>query len=88
MSFKDFGLNEMVVRGVESMGYVDPTPIQLRAFPIILSGRDMMGSAQTGTGKTAAFVLPGETNESPGPHAFLRSLLDRVGTVYDLCFMF
>ena len=58
MSFKDFGLNEMVVRGVESMGYVDPTPIQLRAFPIILSGRDMMGSAQTGTGKTAAFGLP------------------------------
>ena len=53
MSFKDFGLNEAVVRGVESMGYVDPTPIQLRAFPIILSGRDMMGSAQTGTGKTA-----------------------------------
>ena len=47
-----------VVRGVQSMGYVDPTPIQLRAFPIILSGRDMMGSAQTGTGKTAAFALP------------------------------
>ena len=40
------------------MGYVDPTPIQLRAFPIILDGKDMMGSAQTGTGKTAAFALP------------------------------
>jgi ATP-dependent RNA helicase RhlE len=40
------------------MGYVDPTPIQLRAFPLILAGRDMMGSAQTGTGKTAAFALP------------------------------
>jgi ATP-dependent RNA helicase RhlE len=58
MSFKDFGLHEAVVRGVESMGYSDPTPIQLRAFPIILSGKDMMGSAQTGTGKTAAFGLP------------------------------
>jgi ATP-dependent RNA helicase RhlE len=58
MSFKDFGLHDDVVRGVESMGYVDPTPIQLRAFPIILSGKDMMGSAQTGTGKTAAFALP------------------------------
>ena len=46
------------MRGVQSMGYVDPTPIQLRAFPIILSGKDMMGSAQTGTGKTAAFGLP------------------------------
>jgi ATP-dependent RNA helicase RhlE len=58
MSFQDFGLLDKVVQGVQSMGYVDPTPIQLRAFPIILSGRDMMGSAQTGTGKTAAFALP------------------------------
>ncbi|MDR3405502.1 MAG: DEAD/DEAH box helicase [Chthoniobacter sp.] len=58
MSFKDFGLLDEVVRGVESMGYVDPTPIQLRAFPLILAGKDMMGSAQTGTGKTAAFGLP------------------------------
>jgi ATP-dependent RNA helicase RhlE len=58
MSFQDFGLLDEVVHGVQSMGYVDPTPIQLRAFPIILSGRDMMGSAQTGTGKTAAFALP------------------------------
>src|SRR6185436_11017663 len=58
MSFKDFGLDPEVVRGVESMGYADPTPIQLRAFPIILEGKDMMGSAQTGTGKTAAFGLP------------------------------
>jgi len=58
MSFKDFGLDPEIVRGVESMGYVDPTPIQLRAFPIILAGKDMMGSAQTGTGKTAAFGLP------------------------------
>jgi ATP-dependent RNA helicase RhlE len=58
MSFQDFGLLDKVVQGVQAMGYVDPTPIQLRAFPIILSGRDMMGSAQTGTGKTAAFALP------------------------------
>jgi ATP-dependent RNA helicase RhlE len=58
MSFQDFGLLDQVVHGVQSMGYVDPTPIQLRAFPIILSGKDMMGSAQTGTGKTAAFGLP------------------------------
>ncbi|HEY4283757.1 MAG TPA: DEAD/DEAH box helicase [Chthoniobacterales bacterium] len=58
VSFKDFGLSSEVVKGVEAMGFIDPTPIQLRAFPIILSGRDLIGTAQTGTGKTAAFALP------------------------------
>jgi ATP-dependent RNA helicase RhlE len=58
MSFQEFGLLDEVVHGVQSMGYVDPTPIQLRAIPVVLSGKDLMGSAQTGTGKTAAFALP------------------------------
>jgi len=58
MSFSEFGLIDEVVHGVQSMGYVDPTPIQLRAIPVVLSGKDLMGSAQTGTGKTAAFALP------------------------------
>ncbi|HEY5753059.1 MAG TPA: DEAD/DEAH box helicase [Chthoniobacterales bacterium] len=58
MSFQELGLSESVVHGVQSMGYLDPTPIQLRAFPIVLNGRDLIGSAQTGTGKTAAFALP------------------------------
>ena len=58
MSFQGFGLSEEVLHGVQSMGYMDPTPIQLRAFPSILSGKDLIGSAQTGTGKTAAFALP------------------------------
>jgi ATP-dependent RNA helicase RhlE len=58
MSFLEFGLSESVIHGVQSMGYVDPSPIQLRAFPIVLSGRDLIASAQTGTGKTAAFGLP------------------------------
>jgi len=44
--------------GVKAMGYLEPTPIQLRTIPLILSGRDVIGSAQTGTGKTAAFALP------------------------------
>ncbi|MGN6554894.1 MAG: DEAD/DEAH box helicase, partial [Verrucomicrobiota bacterium] len=47
-----------MIEGVKAMGYVDPTPIQLRAIPLILAGRDVIGSAQTGTGKTAAFALP------------------------------
>src|SRR5215213_11385029 len=58
MSFQEFGLADEVVHGVQSMGYSDPTPIQLRAIPLVLAGKDVMGSAQTGTGKTAAFALP------------------------------
>ena len=58
MSFKDFGLSNEVVRGTQAMGFSEPTPIQLRAFPIVLSGKDLIGTAQTGTGKTAAFALP------------------------------
>jgi len=58
MSFRDLGLSDEVLHGIQSMGYVDPTPIQLRSFPAILSGRDLIASAQTGTGKTAAFGLP------------------------------
>jgi ATP-dependent RNA helicase RhlE len=58
MSFKALQLSEPVLRGVAAAGYTDPTPIQLRAIPGVLSGRDLIGSAQTGTGKTAAFALP------------------------------
>jgi ATP-dependent RNA helicase RhlE len=58
MSFQDLGLLEPVVHGVQSLGYADPTPIQERCIPLILQGRDVVGSAQTGTGKTAAFALP------------------------------
>jgi ATP-dependent RNA helicase RhlE len=58
VSFNDFGLSPDVVRGVQAMGFKEPTPIQLRAFPLILAGKDLIGTAQTGTGKTAAFALP------------------------------
>jgi len=58
MSFQELGLADKVLEGVVRMGYVDPSPIQLRAIPVILEGRDLVGSAQTGTGKTAAFALP------------------------------
>jgi ATP-dependent RNA helicase RhlE len=58
MSFQNLGLSEDVIHGVQSMGYLDPTPIQLQAFPIVLGGKDLIGASQTGTGKTAAFMLP------------------------------
>lgn len=58
MSFKELGLSDKVVQGAEAMGYAEPTPIQLRAIPVVLAGGDLIGSAQTGTGKTAAFALP------------------------------
>ncbi|HEX4138951.1 MAG TPA: DEAD/DEAH box helicase, partial [Candidatus Methylacidiphilales bacterium] len=58
MSFQNLGLSEDVVHGVQSMGFLDPTPIQLQAFPVVLAKRDLIGASQTGTGKTAAFMLP------------------------------
>ncbi len=58
MPFRALNLTEPVLRGVQAAGYTDPTPIQLRAIPVVLSGRDLIASAQTGTGKTAAFALP------------------------------
>ena len=58
MPFQALGLSPQVLRGVQAMGYTDPTPIQLRGIPAVLSGKDVIGSAQTGTGKTAAFALP------------------------------
>src|ERR1700756_1040936 len=58
MSFNNFGLSPEVVRGTQAMGFTEPTPIQLRAFPIILEGKDLIAPAQTGTGKTATFALP------------------------------
>ncbi|HEX9964952.1 MAG TPA: DEAD/DEAH box helicase, partial [Allosphingosinicella sp.] len=58
MSFADLGLSDELLRAVEESGYSDPTPIQKQAVPSVLMGRDLIGIAQTGTGKTAAFVLP------------------------------
>ncbi len=58
MSFNDLGLRAELVRAVSEKGYRTPTPIQKQAIPPILEGRDLMGSAQTGTGKTAGFTLP------------------------------
>ncbi len=58
MRFEDLGLGPDVLRAVADAGYIEPTPIQEKAIPIALQGRDLLGCAQTGTGKTAAFTLP------------------------------
>ncbi|HEY9248119.1 MAG TPA: DEAD/DEAH box helicase, partial [Rariglobus sp.] len=58
MPFSKLGLYSSLVRGAQALGYTEPTPIQAQAIPAVLSGRDLIASAQTGTGKTAAFALP------------------------------
>ncbi len=58
MTFSNLGLSESLLRAVAQTGYTTPTPIQTQAIPAVLSGKDVMGAAQTGTGKTAGFVLP------------------------------
>ena len=58
MTFSDLGLSPKVLSAVESVGYTEPTPIQAKAIPFAVEGRDLLGIAQTGTGKTASFVLP------------------------------
>jgi len=58
MSFSSLGLDESLLRTVAAEGYESPTPVQSRAIPAILAGRDVQAAAQTGTGKTAAFTLP------------------------------
>ena len=58
MQFSDLGLQPELLRAVAEKGYATPTPIQFKAIPAVLSGRDILAGAQTGTGKTAGFVLP------------------------------
>ena len=77
MRFADFGLAPEIQRALSDQGYVHPTPIQAQAIPVVLQGRDVMGAAQTGTGKTASFSLPiiqnllphANTSMSPARHA-------------------
>lgn len=58
VSFESLGMDPKILKGIRDLGFIRPTPIQARAIPPILAGRDLIGCAQTGTGKTAAFVLP------------------------------
>ncbi|HLW74977.1 MAG TPA: DEAD/DEAH box helicase, partial [Gammaproteobacteria bacterium] len=69
MSFSSLGLTAELVRAVADQGYTEPTPVQARAIPVVLAGRDLQAAAQTGTGKTAGFTLPllQRLQASPGP---------------------
>jgi ATP-dependent RNA helicase RhlE len=72
-AFTALGMSDALAYGVQQMGYVEPTPIQKQAIPQVLAGRDVIGSAQTGTGKTAAFALP--IIQRLGTHGQLRCLI-------------
>ena len=58
MTFKSLGLTDNLLKSVAAIGYTEPSPIQIKAIPLVLEGRDILASAQTGTGKTAGFGLP------------------------------
>jgi ATP-dependent RNA helicase RhlE len=75
MSFTPFNLHPHLTTRVKALGYKTPTPIQVQAIPPVLAGKDVMGLAQTGTGKTAAFVLPILERLLPGPRGRVRSLI-------------
>lgn len=75
MSFESFNLHPRVMAGVRALGYTIPTPIQLKAIPPIMQGHDFIGLAQTGTGKTAAFVLPILQRLLQGPRGRVRALI-------------
>ncbi len=75
MSFTQFNFNPKITAGIQACNYKIPTPIQEKAIPAILDGRDIMGLAQTGTGKTAAFVLPILQRMQNGPRGKVRTLI-------------
>ena len=74
-SFAELGLDEHILSGVEALGFTTPTPVQAQAIPAILEGRDVVASAQTGTGKTAAFALPVLQRIAPSSRAAREELI-------------
>jgi ATP-dependent RNA helicase RhlE len=75
VSFSSFKLHHQIAAGIKALGYQTPTPIQIQAIPPVMQGHDVMGLAQTGTGKTAAFVLPILELLMTGPRGKVRALI-------------
>ena len=75
LNFEELNLNQLVLAGVKAAGYTNPTPIQEQAIPVALEGRDVLGLAQTGTGKTAGFMLPILQRLITGPSGPVRALI-------------
>lgn len=75
MKFQEFNFHPQVTAGIGAAGYETPTPIQLQAIPVVMAGRDVMGLAQTGTGKTAAFALPTLHRLATAPRGRVRALI-------------
>jgi len=75
VTFSEFNLNPRLAAGVHALGYQEPTPIQQQSIPPIMAGRDVIGLAQTGTGKTAAFALPILQHLENGPRGRVRALI-------------
>jgi ATP-dependent RNA helicase RhlE len=75
LSFEHFSFDPRIGAGIQAVGYVTPTPIQQQAIPAVLKGRDVLGTAQTGTGKTAAFMLPILQRLTRGPRGQVRALI-------------
>src|SRR5919199_5408327 len=75
MRFDELGLKPALLRACESAGYTEPTPIQAGAIPVLLTGADLIGCAETGTGKTAAFLLPTLQRMSETPRPGVRVLV-------------
>lgn len=75
MNFEQFSLDPRIYAGIKAAGYAIPTPVQQQAIPVVLEGRDILGLAQTGTGKTAAFMLPILQRLTKGPLRKIRALI-------------
>jgi ATP-dependent RNA helicase RhlE len=75
VNFEQFSFDRRIVAGIKAVGYTTPTPIQQQAIPVVLEGRDVMGLAQTGTGKSAAFILPILQRLTKGPLRRVRALI-------------